>query len=731
MVIDKFGQAWGLPGAPLLPATLRTRLATEPLPPWMARDLKLEGPATFSRLDSSATPPGAHIPERVVRAITFLLTSRREQFSQVRCIERPWPAGLAPEAVPWSTRTRNSLRKGGVLRTDGIDPGKTFGDIFAINGAGVTTALDYAATLESSMDDFERIAERAVAAVTPDSSAPDQEASVLGQLLEEPWAAQIGGADPRFPELAQVEGSLQEYVRSLLDSPDVSGRAEEITQLLNNLPMIRRKVDEMAKEPLEKVLNHLLGALRPMEPKRFQALSDRLGWSGRQPKTLEEAAKPLGVTRERLRQIEDKILKRLPKDLLLYAPALDRAIAEISKAAPISVEEAAKLLQRAGISERAFHPEALISAANHLGREHELAITHVRGKLFVVSAGTEEPVRIVSRLVRQLSGMSGAFSVYQLQRECAKADAPFDADKLRPLLASMPRIVQLDANGDWWRMTGIPIARDRLLNQIFKMLSVASPQTIRSLREGVARVYRWRSCTMERYRDNLIVPPGAVIAAVLKDTQQVVLAGDLASLRDSTDYRTLIGEAERILVDVLRSSSTGLLDRTSLARQCLSRGMSEASFGVLTTYSPLVEHPAPGIWKLRGTVVDPAAVEAASQAFREAPRERRILNYGWTRDGRIWIAARIPEFSSSLVVGIPGPLFEMLGGKSFPATFPDGLSCGTVTTSRKGESREAAWGFSPFIRMAALEEGDVMKMTFNLKTDSVILEQVDESSLED
>jgi len=102
-------------------------------------------------------------------------------------------------------------------------PGKTFGDIFSIGGAGVTTALDYAATLESSMDHFERIAERAVAAVTANPSAPEQRVSVLGQLLEEPWALQVGGTDPRFPELAHMGGSLQDYVRSLLDNPDVSG----------------------------------------------------------------------------------------------------------------------------------------------------------------------------------------------------------------------------------------------------------------------------------------------------------------------------------------------------------------------------------------------------------------------------------------------------------------------------------------------------------------------------
>jgi hypothetical protein len=697
----------------------------------MAHDLKLDGQPTFGRLDSSAAHAGARVPERVLRAITFLLSSRREQFTQVRCVECPWPLGLAPDAVPWSTRTRNSLRKAGILTTAGTDVGTTFGDILAIDGAGVTTALDYAATLESSMEHFQEAAEKAVAAVTTDPFAPDQEVSVLAQLLEEPWSLQVGGADLRFPELKRVEGSLHEYVRSVLDSPDVSARAKEITHLVNSLPAIRKRVSQIAQEPLEKLLSQLLEALRPMEPKRFQALADRLGWSGRQPKTLEEAAKPLGLTRERLRQIESKILKRLPEDFQAYAPALDKGIAEVVKAAPTSVEEAAKLLKNAGVSERAFHPEALISAATHLGREHGLAIAIVRGKPFVVSEGAEEPVRVVARLVRKLSGMSGAFSVYQLQRECTKAGTPFDADRLRQLLPSIPRIVRLDSEGDWWRVTGIPVKRDRLLNLIVKMLSVAAPQTVKSLRDGVSRLYRWRSSSSPRYRDNLIVPPIAVITSVLRDTPEVVFCGDLVSLRDAVDYKGLLGEADRVLVEVLRGSSTGLLDRSSLTRQCLSRGMNEATFGILTSYSPLLEHPAPGVWKLRGTLVNPAAVEAARQALKGTPRKRRVLNYGWTREGRIWIAAQMPEFAASLIVGIPSPLQEMLGGKSFSATFPDGLPCGTLTAGQEGRGWETLWGFSPFVRMAALEQDDVMKMTFDLNAGSVVLEQVDESSLED
>jgi len=136
MTIDKFGQSLGLPGAPLLPATLRTKLESEPLPPWMTHDLKLEGAGHLRPTRFLSDAAGSHVPDRVVRAITFLLSSRREAIQSGSVHRTSLPPGLAPEAVPWSTRTRNSLRKGGVLRTDGIDAGKTFGDIFSIGGAG-------------------------------------------------------------------------------------------------------------------------------------------------------------------------------------------------------------------------------------------------------------------------------------------------------------------------------------------------------------------------------------------------------------------------------------------------------------------------------------------------------------------------------------------------------------------------------------------------------------------
>ena len=89
------------------------------------------------------------------------------------------------------------------------------------------------------------------------------------------------------------------------------------------------------------------------------------------------------------------------------------------------------------------------------------------------------------------------------------------------------------------------------------------------------------------------------------------------------DYRKELGETDRILVEVLRSSPAGVMDRVSFAIGCLARGMNENTFSIYSSYSCILEHLGIGIWKLRGVAVDPAAVEAvriANQLNEDDPR---------------------------------------------------------------------------------------------------------------
>jgi len=85
---------------------------------------------------------------------------------------------------------------------------------------------------------------------------------------------------------------------------------------------------------LEDALKDYLGAVSGLQGEKLDALLARLGWHGRLPVTLQAAAEKIGVSRERIRQIEASVLKRLPSHSVVMPP-LDKAIDLLENNAPI------------------------------------------------------------------------------------------------------------------------------------------------------------------------------------------------------------------------------------------------------------------------------------------------------------------------------------------------------------------------------------------------------------
>jgi hypothetical protein len=725
MAIDTSTVSWGKIGSPLLPQTLRDMWKDERLPAWMPGDLGLPEDATYADLGADVWSATKTVPERVLNAISILVTQRAEQIAEIRCVKDPWPLGLKPDSVPWSTRTRNALRRAGLYSSAQVNTNVTFGQFMEIEGAGVRSALDFAATLEAAMRKFDEARSTAAAVLNP---LPASEGSALLEAAEEPWAAQVSGEDPRFRQpLFVIRGmSFRDYVHVLLENSDVTGKAKEVAELVERLPEVRRRASEIEQQNLEDALSDLLKRIVPAQ-ERLKAIAERLGWNGKPPKTLARIGKQVGVTRERIRQIEFRTLRRLPESHPTFLPALDRALKSLADAAPISDKDAIALTVKCGHSKSGFHPTALIAAAAALGRDHGLEYSSVKGKHFVTTQTDNTHVRVLSSTARKLAGANGAFSVFHARRECDKLGAGMNEERIRDLLSALSDFIPLDDERDWWRASGLPKGRDRLVNLTKKMLSVASPLKVKTIRDGVFRVFKWRAASHSRFRDTLVVPPVAVLASFFEHHEDFSLDDDSVSCRTPLDYKDLLGDGERVLVEILRSSATGVLDRATLAREALGRGLGEASFGILTSFSPVLERVGMSVWKIRGVVAHPAAVEAVRQQVRDAPRERRIINYGWTGNGRIWVAVKAPHPPRSMVVGIPSGLQAFLAKRKFHAVLEDGSPCGTIASSEQS----TLYGFYSFARAAALEEGDVVKMTFDLVKAAVTLEVVNEDALEE
>jgi len=124
------------------------------------------------------------------------------------------------------------------------------------------------------------------------------------------------GREPTHEEIGEELGISEERVREIfkisqeVTSLDTKVGEDEDSTLGDFVPDESKPtpVDAASKQLLKDHLDEVLDTLTEREAK---VLTLRFGLDGGQPKTLEEVGKVFGVTRERIRQIEAKALRKL------------------------------------------------------------------------------------------------------------------------------------------------------------------------------------------------------------------------------------------------------------------------------------------------------------------------------------------------------------------------------------------------------------------------------------
>jgi RNA polymerase primary sigma factor len=124
------------------------------------------------------------------------------------------------------------------------------------------------------------------------------------------------GREPTREELAQLTGLSVEVVQSLaaLNTGDV--RLDAPMDPEGDRSLIERFVGDDLPDPEEEAMNRFLldeidRALRGLPPRDARVIRLYFGLEGGREHTLEEIGSLLGVTRERVRQLRDRALKRL------------------------------------------------------------------------------------------------------------------------------------------------------------------------------------------------------------------------------------------------------------------------------------------------------------------------------------------------------------------------------------------------------------------------------------
>ena len=618
--------------------------------------------------------------------------------------------------ISWSNRTRNSLRKSGLLSDFSRLSALTFAELFAIKALGALSVLDFSCVVDAALTP-------AQLPPTGEVSASEDLSSALCKAIDAPWATQVSRQDPRFSDLLPPGNqTIFERLEQLTAEPEDPPLAK--AQLARAIAVLGERLSTISGMTLEAALANFVERVARIRGAQLKALLRRLGCDGESPATLEEAGSTIAVTRERMRQIHKKFSERVPSHPV-FMPQLDAAISAVRESAPISVDQASELIVAKGISTHPFHPKSLLEAAEFCGRSQPFEIDSSVGHPRVIVERRREFERATISLACLQADASGATNVQEVTAELLSRDhSNVNDDSVRRLLKDCPEIEFLNENWFWYK-SGVP-SRNRLRNVTRKMLSVASPIPVSELREGVHRHYKIRR-TRGVSSWPLVTPPRAVLQEFYRLHPEFSIdASGLVGTVGHLDYGVELNPTERILLEVLRSSPACLLDRNSLSRSCSELGMNPHTFSQYLSSSPVISHAGTDMWSLRGTRLDPAAIEALREANAARPFEKRIIDHGWSESGDLWLAARLPELPSTFVLGIPSVIRRFVAGREFPATDEHGMAAGTVRVNAEGTS----YGYGPFMARRGADTDDILLISFRITEGIATLRLIDDEELE-
>ena len=356
---------------------------------------------------------------------------------------------------------------------------------------------------------------------------------------------------------------------------------------------------------LEDELSRIASAL---EKGRNAVLLTKLwGWGGEPPCTLESVGNELHLTRERVRQIEARSLKRL-RTFEFATRYLESAIAELCKQLPLSSEEAERSVRLAGISKADFSPRSLKLAAELLRRKWPIGeVVQDQQRILVAERNRSAFAKSVVAARRKTSEL-GCMHLHSLLSEIDVEER--DAGALRKFLELVPIVEWLDETKEWLYIRDS--ARNRLYNLCAKVLGVCPKLRLVELRKSVARSRRLA-----------VAPPQRILGAFVERiglgnvVDGVVVANPSAVCPPSAD------SAEGILLGVLDKFGPAM-DGEEFAEKCVAAGMNATTFYIYRLVSPVVAALGRGVFCKVGADVPPGLVDEIVSRRKSTPR---ILRY--------------------------------------------------------------------------------------------------------
>lgn len=500
----------------------------------------------------------------------------------------------------------------------------------------------------------------------------------LGELLREPNLGR--------KTATEIQTRLEEYGLSLgRDGEGWSPESARRSQCQQRNP----DTSMLGGNDLSSCLAALVAHVATSERNRDLALA-RLGWTGVEPPTLEVAAQPLNLTRERVRQIVSNLTTALQRRFD-PPPTLQRAISKVFTLAPASERDVRASLVAEGLDTGRMTLTGLLEAARIWNLPVRWVRTEIGGIAVALPNGWEARGRQLVQEASRAVSRRGCIAIDQLSNGRSSSEAGMNA-LARIALAADPSFEPLDDEARWWWK---PVGRNRLVNNLRKIMAVAHNLPLSELRDALRRPHR----------SGHFAPPTAVLASLCARVPGLMVSDRRVRLTDGTDWTRFLSQTEIGLMLVFREygpvlSRSDFLDRAEGL-------LSEASLTVASTYSAILWRPAAGHYALIGASIPPGLIEDTLRRRSRTQTNRAFLDT-WLPDNRVALAYRLTGAQiRSGILTAPGGFRSALGG-GYRLTV-DGMA------ERALEVRDATiWNIRTPLSAMGAEDGDVALLVFDL-----------------
>jgi hypothetical protein len=427
----------------------------------------------------------------------------------------------------------------------------------------------------------------------------------------------------------------------------------ELTSIPNFDEVLLKAIDN--SETLEELGSNtlrLLMARRNIPMRQWNALSIRFSWLSGSGTTLQEAANQIGVTRERLRQIQEK-LKPLEIDLLV-APKVFYKVMGVLKRTNDQDSFIEELVQQSLILPT--NPWSIDSIS-------ELA------SIFNVPKFKAEFEAEFRKLIPVAIALESRQTIQRTRNALGLIDLEILASKLNTNTERAADAAE-EVYQYVYRHNNLLLTTTRLpgmfLNTVGKQLIVSNNLTLEDVQEGIRRK------AFER---------GTPLVGDIKDINALIemFAGNpprFSNLPLEVREGSSLGNLEEWLRQVFRESPYGVLHRDQLSEKAFKEGISQGSLGAFLTYSVIVRPVIPSMFALVGQLVDEETVLFLKKSVI-AQSEDTIIEWE-IQDNDNLILSIVPNatgFANGSFM-VEKELREMMSGYEFEPK----CSCGQVST---------------------------------------------------